>query len=187
MQGKLLFPPLNEGIEVNRFRLGPNGQFRELDLDYLAGAGSGIPIGTGIYLTKLGGGLSLDPAQVRARTTVSVGPSTGGGCPSVGSSRRRRDIGGTPTFLITITGQVQVVCIPLGNIAFRAGSDGLVTLKGAFNLDAGPFYVNGSIEGKVKAGLEKRLTLDAWQVGLTGEAGLRNYLSSGTSGSRPTG
>jgi hypothetical protein len=190
VRGKILIPPHNEGVEIKSFKLNEQGGFKELDIAYLAGAGSGIPIGTGVYLTKLGGRFTLDPPLARfgLGATVSAGPSTGGGCPSVGlDSDADVTIGGVPTFLITITGQVQVVCIPLGNIAFRAGSDGLVTLNGAFNLDAGPFYVNGTIDGKIKAGLEKRLTLDAWQVGFGGEGGVRDFFIFGDVGIRAEG
>ena len=40
---------------------------------------------TGVFLTKVGGGFSLDPDEIRALAAVSVGPSAGGGCPVVGA------------------------------------------------------------------------------------------------------
>jgi hypothetical protein len=161
LQGKILFPPNGEGIEIKNFRIDDAGDLAALDLAYLAGAGSGIPIGPGVYLTKLEGGLDMGPPTViDAGATVSVGPSVGGGCPTVGVDSRLDVTWGRkppkPALAVDVTGQVQLVCIPLVDIAFHADSGGLITLDGGFDFNAGP--------ANLTAGLHAKVNLPDWQV-----------------------
>ncbi len=188
VRGKILIPPHNEGVEIENFRLGPTGAFESLHVAYLAGAGSGIPIGTGVYLTKLGGGFTYDDTLARFAlgATVSAGPSVGGGCPSVGLESdadvriHKREL---PTLLITITGQIKLVCVELGQIDFRAGSDGLVTLDGGIKKDFGPVHVSGGIHGKIHAGITDRgPELKAWQASLDGRLEVKDFLGLGDVG-----
>jgi hypothetical protein len=170
VKGEIVFPPTNEGIRVNNFRVNNAGDFLGLSVDYLAGAGGGIPIASPfpIYLTSIGGGVDLGPpATFDLGATFSVGPSTGGGCPTVGlDSRARIEIGGRPTVVGRVTGDVKLTCIPLGNIKFYADSTGLVTLIGQFGFDGGPFYVSG--------GLNAGIDWPEWQVEVHGRGGLHD-------------
>ena len=74
MSDRRLSKIMVERLVINR--LGSHGEFQELDVSYIAGAGQGINIGPGIFLTSIGGGLSLNPDEIRARAGVSVGGMT---------------------------------------------------------------------------------------------------------------
>ena len=170
IKGALLFPPVNQGIAINRFRLDGHGDFQELDVDYLAGAGQGINIGPGIFLTKLGGGLSLNPDEVRARAGVSVGPSAGGGCPTAGIDAGMTVHFAPDPFFVDATGTVGLVCIPVGNAHFYADTTGLVSLGAGVDLDIGPLYIKAALNGK--------LQLPRWQVDLRGDGGIRHLIEA---------
>jgi hypothetical protein len=170
LQGSLLFPPVNDGLRINSFRLGPKGEFGELSVDYLAGTGKGISVGPGIFLTKLGGGVHMRPVaatdSLDANATVSVGPSTGGGCPTVGVNARLNVNFAPGGFFVDATGQVQLVCIPLVDIKFHADDSGLVTLDGRWDLSLGPVFIKGNIGVAVK--------LPNWMAEANVEGGVRD-------------
>ena len=147
VSGQLLFPPVDGGIEIERFRIGPNGSFQELILNYLAGAGQGIPVGPGIFLTKVGGGLSLDPDEVRANAAVSVGPSAGGGCPVVGGDGTILVHFAPAPFTLSAKIDMGLVCLKLAGVEFLARSDGYVTLAGNLGFEGGPLYFNAGCAG----------------------------------------
>jgi hypothetical protein len=171
IKGKLLFPPVNQGISINRFRTDAQGNFKELDVDYLAGAGQGINVGPGIFLIKIGGGLSFDPDEIRGRAGVSVGPSTGGGCATVGiDADLTVHFGSPPPFFVDAKSTVQVLCIPLAQAHLYFDSTGLVDLDVSASLDLGPIYV--------RAGIHGRLQLPDWQIDLRGEGGIRGLFSA---------
>jgi len=172
--GELVFPPVNQGISINRFRIDDRGRFKELDVSYLAGAGQGINVGPGIFLTKLGGGLSMDPDEIRARATVSVGPSTGGGCPTAGIDADLNVHFAPGVFFVDATGTVQLVCIPVGNTHFYADQTGLVDLTASVNLDLGPIYLS--------AGLHGTINLPRWQIDVHGRGGIRHLFSGEVKG-----
>jgi hypothetical protein len=171
VQGKILFPPNGEGIDIKNFRIDDDGDLQALDLAYLAGAGSGIPVGPGVYLTKLQGGLDMGPPTiVDAGATVSVGPSAGGGCPTVGVDSDLTATWGTkppkPAFAVDVTGHVELVCIPLADIAFHADSAGLITLDGGLHFDEGPLTLD--------AGLHVKVQIPKWQIYAGANVSLRD-------------
>jgi len=149
VKGKLLFPPLNQGVDIKRFRVRDNGKFEALDMDYLAGAGQGIPIGgiIPVYLTSLGGGLTLldNDQRIEARATISVGPSPGGGCPTAGGQGHFRVQWVPEPFTVTTGTDIQVACVPLGRVDLKATSDGYVSLTGHVGFRGGPAYVEADV------------------------------------------
>lgn len=170
VKGKLLFPPVNQGIALNKFRLDNQGRFQELDVDYLAGSGQGIPLGYGLFMTKIGGGLSMNPDELRARTAISVGPSAGGGCPTVGIDAGFIVHFSPPPFFLDATGTVGLLCIPLSTTKFYANSTGLVDLSTRVGIDLGPLYYRSTLSG--------RLQLPRWQIAMKGEGGIRHIISA---------
>jgi uncharacterized delta-60 repeat protein len=171
IQGSLLFPPINDGIAINKFRVDSHGNFQELDVSYLAGAGQGIDIGPGMFLVKLGGGLSLNPDEIRARAAVSLGPSPGGGCPTAGIDADMNVHFGPPPFFVDANSTVELVCIPIGNVHFHADSTGLVQINAKASLDVGPIYATADVNGELR--------LPNWQVDAKGDGGIRG-ITSGT-------
>lgn len=167
--GKLLFPPVDAGIEIERFRISSGGDLQALIVNYLAGAGQGIPVGPGIFLTKLGGGLSLDPDEIKASAAVSVGPSAGGGCPVIGGNGSILVHFDPPPFTLSSNIDMGLACLTLTNVSFLARSDGYATLKGSLGFDGGPLYFNAFMQGSV--------LLPAWQVEGGGTGGIRRVLS----------
>ena len=178
VKGKIVLPPpIGSGIAINRFRLGPQGQFQELDVDYLAGAGSGIKVGPGVFITKLGGGLCLERCEypprsgsffddiLKARATVSVGPSTGGGCPTVGVEAELA-VHFAAQFFIDAKGEVQIVCIGLVDLKFHADASGLVSISGNVHKDIGPIFIRGALGGDIR--------LPDWQVYYNAGGGIRD-------------
>jgi hypothetical protein len=169
VQGQLLFPPLDTGIDIQEFRIDQAGNFRSLILAYLAGAGEGIPVGPGVFLTKVGGGLTLNPDEIHALATLSVGPSTGGGCPIAGLDGTLVLHFGPPPFFISSNSDIELACFKIGNVHFYADSDGYVTFGGSMGFDGGPLYFNASLDGAIR--------LPNWQVVGSGEGGIRHVLA----------
>ena len=166
IRGQFLLVAGGTGIDIREFRIDGNGNFKALILDYLAGAGTGIPVGPGIFLTKLGGGLSLDPDELQADAAVSVGPSAGGGCPVVGADGTLLvHIGPAPFFLSSHT-NLQIACFGLADVDFLARGDGYVSLGGSLGFDAGPLFFHAGLKGEV--------LLPNWQVVGSGEGGVRD-------------
>ena len=172
--GALLFPPINDGIAINKFRVDGNGNFQELDVSYLAGRGQGIEIGPGMFLVKLGGGLSLDPDEFRARAGISIGPSAGGGCPTAGVDADMNVHFGPGPFFVDANSTVELVCIPIGNAHFHADATGAASVSANVHLDLNPFYVTAGIDGELR--------LPDWQVDLHGEGGIRHVLTGTVKG-----
>jgi hypothetical protein len=181
VSGDILIPPGRQGVAIRDFNIGPDGSFRGLSVYYLAGAGTGIQIGTTpIYLTSLGGGFHYLPktfnvdgqnitkhvASIDAGATFSVGPSpTGGGCATLGfDAAANIGIGGIPVFVADFTGHVQIVCIPIEKMTFHVDSTGLITLISQVDLHVGPIFVNG--------GLRAGIDLPNWQFGIDGNGGI---------------
>lgn len=168
IQGKLLFPPVNDGVAINRFRVDGGGNFKELDVSYLAGAGQGINIGPGIFLVKLGGGLSMDPDEIRARAGISMGPSAGGGCPTAGLDADMNVHFGPGPFFVQARSEVQLLCIPVGNANFYADSTGLADIDANVAMDLGLIYFDARLHGGIK--------LPNWQLDARGKGGIRHLL-----------
>ncbi len=169
IKGALLFPPVNQGFGINEFRLGSRGEFQALDVDYRSGAGTGISVGPGLFLTRLRGGLSLNPDEIRGGASISAGPSAGGGCPTAGIDADFKVHFAPSPFFVDATGTVGLVCIPLGNAHFYADSTGLVDISAQVKADLGPLYFDAGFAGK--------LQLPRWQVDLHGSGGVRHVFS----------
>jgi hypothetical protein len=168
VKGKLLFPPVDAGVDIQEFRIDDRGNFKALVLAYLAGAGTGIPVGPGVFLTKIGGGLSLDPDEIRASAAVSVGPSAGGGCPTVGADGDLVLHFGPPPFYISTNVDLKIVCLALAKVQFFARQDGYVTLGATMGFDAGPLYFSAGVKGAI--------LLPNWQIEGFGSGGIRKVL-----------
>jgi hypothetical protein len=163
-------PPASAGIEIKDFRLAADGP-RALSVDYVAGPGGGIPVGPGVYLTRIGGGFDRDTNILNGDTTVSVGPSLEGGCPTAGI-RAQFNTHLAEQFYLDVTGQVQVACIPLVNVKFHADQTGLVTLDGGIDWSAGPLFIKGGIGGAIR--------LPNWQLNFNAKGGIRHIPVIGT-------
>lgn len=170
IKGQLLFPPNDAGIDIKEFRLDSTGAFKALSLAYLAGAGTGIPIGPGVFLTKLGGGFSLDPDEIDAQAAVSVGPSAGGGCPVVGADGHMLVHFGPTPFYVSTNVDMQVVCLSLAHVDFYVRQDGYASLGASMSFDAGPLYFNAKMNGQI--------LLPNWQISGQGDGGIHDILSA---------
>lgn len=125
----------NAGIDIKNFQLDPNGRFQDLAVDYLAGAGTGIPVFPGVELTQLGFDLNTAKSRFSADVGVSVGSSAGGGCIPLGA------VGQVTIQLyqpVEVQGVVspKIFCLPFGNITFDVKGDGTVSLTGNWGLHA---------------------------------------------------
>jgi hypothetical protein len=150
-----------QGIDIRNFSLGPDGEFRALDVDYLAGVGTGIMIAPGVFLTKLGGGLYTEPeTAIRAGAAVSaIAPSAGGGCPTVGTEGDVTVKWKPQPFLVHVVGRVGVVCIPIGKLELKASTDGVVEIKGDWGVDLKVIKMNAVLDGYVQT------DPNLWQIG----------------------
>jgi hypothetical protein len=187
LTGDILIPPTREGVRIQDFHVDDKGRFRGVSVFYLAGAGSGIPIGSPapVYLTSLGGGFHFDDdtfsvpdangnpqpvvknvAKLNAAATFSVGPSaTGGGCATLGlKTAASVAIGGIPVFVADVTGNIEVVCVPIETVHFHVDSTGFVYLTADVNVSAGPVFVHG--------GLKAGIRLPDWQFSVDGRGGI---------------
>jgi hypothetical protein len=165
-----------QGIDLKQFHIGSDGSFA-LDVDYLGSPG--IPLGGGVFLTRLGGAYkrlsaperieALDEAgqeYIRGGATVSVGPGTGGGCPTVGIAADMYVVF-EPRFIIGATGQVQLLCIPLANIRFKAKSN-YVELVGRLDWSLGPVFARGGLDFRY----DGNTSPERWQAKVDAEVGI---------------
>lgn len=165
LTGEILFPPIDQGLKINRFRLNDDGSFQALDVAYLAGAGQGIPLGGGVYLTRLRGGLDFGPPNmITAGTSLSVGPSSGGGCPTIGADADFKVTFARHQFALDATADMQLICIPLATVAFHTDQTGYTSLGGHFGYTLGPIYARGDFGAQVR--------WPDWQVDFSGEVGV---------------
>jgi hypothetical protein len=167
--GKILFPQLaGQGVDIKRFALGPDGAFQELNLDYLAGAGSGIPLGQGVFLTTLGADINVAADVFGAHVVVSAGASTGAGCPSLGAD-------GTMTIKLarpfSLDAKVDLLlsCLRLAQLHFAVDQTGSVQVDGKTDLNAGPIYLHADAGGKFH--------YPDWQVWADGDGGITGVLT----------
>jgi hypothetical protein len=169
VSGKILFPQLgNQGVDIKRFALSPTGAFQELNLDYLAGAGGGIPLGQGVFLTTLGADLNVAQDIFSAHVVVSAGASTGAGCPSLGADGRMT-ISLAQPFYVDANVDLLLTCIKLGNIHFRVDQTGAIQVDGNWGLTAGPIHFSAGVGGKFH--------YPDWEVWADGEGGIDPLLS----------
>jgi FG-GAP-like repeat len=166
--GQLLFPPVNQGIELKTFKITKEGKFGGLALDYLAGSGQGIPIGAvpGTYLTKLGGGVPNleNPFEIEVNAAVSAGPSAGGGCPTAGvdgTLNAKFGARNKPAFVGTFHANVVVMCLALGSVDVYVDSSPYFSVEGRAGIDVGPLKVQGDVKAAVDPNRAWQLTANA--------------------------
>lgn len=159
----LLPPPASTGIDVKSFKIGPTGNFLGLDVDWDAGPSTSIPIGPGVYLTKLGVNLDTQTNLVGGTAAISVGPSTGGGCPAAGFDL---DIKAhiVPKWYVDGNGDIVVACVSFGKLHAYADQTGVVKLDGSFDYNLGPVHANG--------GVGAWFEMPNWQLTLNGGGGV---------------
>jgi len=166
VQGKIVFPfpPANPAINIYTFELGPTGAFRALDIEFEAGAGGGIAVGPGVFLTSLRAGFNEPLKKFNGGAGLSVGPSAGGGCPTLGI-RATFDITFREIVSFDAKGNVILACIPLFEIDVHADTTGYVTLAGGFKFSAGPVFLESRLAGSMR--------LPDWQIEYSGKGGIR--------------
>ena len=188
LQGQILFPPTGEGIRIEKFGINKDGKLTAFVLNYVAGAGSGINIGPGVFINEVGGGFKQigPPFILNATVGVSAGPSLGGGC-SVAGIRSTLDLalGGQPEVVADILADVMLMCFPLGQLKFHFDSRPFVSVDGQL----GGFEADGKTgKGmkigplKVKAGFYGAIAPPRWQLGASAELSLEDLPIVGTVG-----
>jgi hypothetical protein len=185
VKGQILFGPGGQGIEITRFHLTNSGSFDALGLKYLAGAGQGIPIGPGVFLTQIGGEFDLPElapgtGHIKAYAAVSAGTSVGGGCPAAGLAgdvtlQWSRDL-----FQVLAEGRPSIACVEVGKVNFEANTNGLFSLDGKASLAVGPLSTSGQISGRFQ--LAKSFKDSLFQVEVTGEGKIAGLLEGRVAG-----
>ncbi len=177
VKGQIIFGPKGDGIEITTFRLTSAGRFAGLGLKYLAGAGRGIPIGPGAFLTQIGGefqspppGLDPDAGRIAAYAAVSGGQSVGGGCPAVGLVGDVTLNWQPSVFSIDAKGDPVIACVPIGRLTFHADTGGYVSAKGTANFDVGPVKASGELRGDFQ--LARRFKDSRFQAYLEGRGAI---------------
>jgi hypothetical protein len=168
LKGELTFPWAGgAGIEIVEFRIDNDNTLRALILNYIAGAGTGISVGPGVFLTKLGGGFRDTKAATEflANATLSVGTSVGQGCsPLAAKGTLLIHFAPAPFFVRGDLG-LEVVCLELASGYFKAEENGNVHVEASMGFDAGPLFFNGKLTGDIR--------MPNWQGTLDVEGGIR--------------
>jgi hypothetical protein len=136
VKAQITFPALGgQGIDLKALELGTNGEFRRLAVDYLAGAGAGIPVGYGIFVTTLGFDINFAAESFLAHIVLSVGSSTGKGCPALGADTSLQAKLSEPA---SLDGDVNLLatCLKLGNVHFTAREDGYIAVTGKWGINS---------------------------------------------------
>jgi hypothetical protein len=172
--GAILFPPNDDGLTIKKFQLGPNGQFRALDVDYKQTPG--IMLGPGLFLSTLGGGLDLPKDTINAHAVLNAGPSAGG-CAVATLDGQVLVYFGSP-FAIDAVSDVALACIKFAKVKFHGDATGLFSLDADAhfpppNVDLGPLYFDAHIGAAIR--LQNRHS--AWQVDAAGNGGIRDLLT----------
>lgn len=142
IKAQIIIPALDgQGLNIKNFALGPEGQFRDLNIDYISGPGGGIPLGYGLFITTLGADINVAADQFAAHAVLSVGSSTGKGCPTFGADTTLQVKFASP-FAIDGNIDALISCLKLGNVHLHIDQTGLISLTGKWGLDAGPVYFN---------------------------------------------
>ncbi len=177
--GQIIFGPHGSGIDITRFRLTNGGQFEALGLKYNAGAGEGIPIGPGVFLTQIGGefdlpGLDFKEGRIKAYAAVSAGQSVGRGCPAAGLEGNVDLNWNRDRFAIDAHAEPKIVCVSFGAVDFHADTNGYFSLFGHGGISLGPLSVTANLEGQFQ--LAKRFEDSRFQVFMQGNGAIAGVL-----------
>ena len=169
IKAQIIIPALDgQGLNIKNFALGPQGQFRDLNIDYISGPGGGIPLGYGLFITTLGADINVAADQFAAHAVVSVGSSTGKGCPTFGADATLQVKLASP-FAIDGNIDALISCLKLGNVHLHIDQTGLISLTGKWGFDAGPLYFNVDVGAAFDHG--------NFQVYGHGDGGIRDVLT----------
>jgi hypothetical protein len=146
--GEVYFGP-GPGIDIRNFELGPDGEFRALDIGFEAPPGTGIPVGPGVFLTRVHGGLRQDPWEITGGAGFSA-PAPTGACPVMGADGNVTLHWSPGPFKLLADAQMSVLCIPLADMKFSADTSGLMELYAHWGVDAGPLFLQASLDGRMK-------------------------------------
>ncbi len=153
VMGKIVIGALgNTVIDIKNFQLDKDGHFQDLNVDFKAGAGFGVPIFPGISLNELGFDLNTAQSNFSATVGVAIGANLGAGCAPLGA------VGTVDISLdkpVEVKGDVspQIFCLPFGDLEFDVKGDGSVSLTGQWGLHTG--IVDFDIDLGAMFGLDK--------------------------------
>lgn len=179
VKGQIILGPKGSGIDITKFRLANGGTFEALGLKYLAGAGQGIPIGPGVFLTQIGGefdlpGLDFKTGRIKAYAAVSAGQSVGRGCPAAGLNGEV-DLNWTrDQFAVDAFAEPSVVCVKFGRVNFHADTGGYFRLWGQGGVKVGPISVSAALNGQFQ--LAEKFSDSRFQVHMTGNGAIAGVL-----------
>ncbi len=161
--GKITFDALGgSGIDIVRFAINNSGALEALEVNYLAGAGQGITVGPGVFLTKVGGGFQApDPIELKGTAALSMlAPSAGNGCPTVGAEAGLTFHASPRPITLHTDGTVQLVCIPLGKVTFDVSEAGTADLTAHGDITVPDIVsINADLGGHVRT-----RNPEAWQI-----------------------
>ena len=179
VSGLITFPLLNgSGIQIKSFRINGKGDFAGAEVGYVAGAGQGLQVGPGIFLTKLEGGISLDPIhKVSAGGAVSaLAPSAGNGCPTAGIEGGAEAVWEPTPFTVSLNGAVSIACIKFGKVFAQFIASGIAKIDSSVDLNLiGVVKLNGHIGGEIRT-----RPSNVWQVDAGGSGDIPIFGSGGT-------
>ncbi|MEA2168692.1 MAG: hypothetical protein QOF76_1992, partial [Solirubrobacteraceae bacterium] len=173
-RGQITFDFLaGSGIDIKSFAVTNDGQLQALVIDYLAGRGQGFAVGPGIFLTKIGGGHKAgDTIELDGDAALSMAPSLGDGCPTVGIDTTQKGDAGfrlqvSPHVVMDAHANAQIFCQGLANVNFHAApNDGHASLTADLGLSVPDIaHINGTIKGEIQT------SPNLWQMDADGKAG----------------
>lgn len=177
--GQIIFGPHGSGIDITKFRLRSGGDFEAMGLKYNAGAGEGIPIGPGVFLTQIGGefdlpNLDFKTGQIKAYAAVSAGQSVGRGCPAAGLEGDVTLKWARADFAIDARAEPKIACVSFGQVDFHADTSGYVSVFGRGGIKLGPLEVSANLEAQLQ--LARRFEDSRFQVFMQGEGKIAGLL-----------
>ena len=145
-QASVVLPPYDLTAGLG-FRRGRFDHLAPVSLD--AEPGAGIPVGPGVFVTHLLGGVRVDPTEITAGVTVSAGQSVGGGCALVGVTADATLHFAPGPFALDAVGHGEVACLELGDVRLHVDSTGDVHIGAGFHKSFGPVSVNAQADFEV--------------------------------------
>ncbi len=165
LKGELVF--IGGGVEIVEFRIDNENTIKALVVNYIAGAGTGIKVGPGVFLTKIGGGFRDTKAakEFEANATLSVGTSVGQGCsPLAANGKLLLHFEPYPFYIRGDLG-IEVVCLGIAKGFFTADENGKVHIEAEMDFEGGPLFFHAGLNGDIR--------LPHWQVTLDVNGGIR--------------